>query len=105
MLDLYQEFRKLIAALDEYEIDYALCGGIAMAIYDRPRSTVDIDLLIVADSLEEVIEIAKTLEYTLRGLDMTFANDAIEIRRVSKIDKETGIVLSLDLILVTPQIQ
>ncbi|MEP6912666.1 MAG: hypothetical protein ABI923_07920 [bacterium] len=46
MFDLYYEFRKLIATLDEHQIDYALCGGIAMAIYDRPRATVDIDLLI-----------------------------------------------------------
>ena len=105
MFDLYEELKNLIAALDKHEIDYALCGGIAMAIHDRPRATVDIDLLIVADSLAEVIKIAKSLEYTVRGLDMTFANDAIEIRRVSKIDAETGIVLSLDLLLVTPEIQ
>lgn len=105
MFDLYEELSSLVAALDKNEIEYALCGGIAMAIYDRPRATVDIDLLIVADSLDGAIEIAKALEYKVRGLDMTFANDAIEIRRVSKIDEETGIVLSLDLLLVTPQIQ
>lgn len=105
MLDLYDELRNLIAALDEHEIQYALCGGIAMAIYNRPRATVDIDFLIVADSLSEVIEVAKALKYTVRGLDMTFANDAVEIRRVSKIDQETGFVLSLDMLLVTPQIQ
>jgi hypothetical protein len=105
MLDLYEELRSLIAALDKHEIEYALCGGIAMAIFGRPRATVDIDLLIVADSLDEVIELAKALEYTVRGLDMSFANDAIEIRRVSKIDQETGFVLSLDMLLVTPQIQ
>ena len=105
MLDLYEELSSLVAALDHHEIDYALCGGIAMAIYDRPRTTVDIDLLIVADSLDKAIEIGKSLEYTVRELDMAFANDAIEIRRVSKIDAETGIVLSLDLLLVTPEIQ
>jgi len=105
MLDLYEELSSIVAALNNHEIDYALCGGIAMAIYDRPRATVDIDLLIVADSLDRAIEIAKSLEYTVRGLDMTFANDAIEIRRVSKVDAETGIVLSLDLLLVTPAIQ
>jgi hypothetical protein len=105
MLDLYEELRSLIAALDKHEIEYALCGGIAMAIFGRPRATVDIDLLIVAESLDEVIELAKALEYTVRGLDMSFANDAIEIRRVSKIDQETGFVLSLDMLLVTPQIQ
>ncbi|MEP6718873.1 MAG: nucleotidyl transferase AbiEii/AbiGii toxin family protein [bacterium] len=105
MLDLYEELTSLIAALDKHEIEYALCGGIAMAIFGRPRATVDIDLLIVAESLDEVIELAKALEYTVRGLDMSFANEAIEIRRVSKIDQETGFVLSLDMLLVTPQIQ
>ena len=80
MLDLVEELSRIVAALNDHELDYALCGGIAMAIYDRPRATVDIDLLIVADSLAKAIEIAKSLEYTVRGLDMTFANDAIEIK-------------------------
>ena len=105
MFDLYYEFRKLIAGLDEHQIDYALCGGIAMAIYDRPRATIDIDLLILSDSLDRVMAIATACGYTIRGLDMTFSNGAIEIRRVSKIHSETGQVLSLDLLLVTPQIQ
>ena len=105
MLDLYEELRTLIAALDKHEIEYALCGGIAMAIFGRPRATVDIDLLILAESLDEMIEVAKALDYTIRGLDMSFASEAIEIRRISKIDQETGFVLSLDMLLVTPQIQ
>jgi hypothetical protein len=105
MLDLYEELRTLIAALDEHKIEYALCGGIAMAIFGRPRATVDIDLLILAESLDEMIEVAKALEYTIRGLDMSFASEAIEIRRISKIDQEMGFVLSLDMLLVTPQIQ
>ena len=105
MFDLYDEFRKLIAALDEQQIDYALCGGIAMAVYDRPRATVDIDLLILAESLDGVMAIATALNYTIRGLEMTFSNGAIEIRRVSKIHSETGQVLSLDVLLVTPEIR
>ncbi len=105
MLDLYEELSGLVKAIENHRIDYALCGGIAMAIHGRPRATVDIDLLIAADSLDELIEISKTLGYTIRGSDLTFANDAIEIRRVSKIDKDTGIVLSLDFLLITPQIQ
>ena len=105
MLDLLDEFRMLIRALDEKGIDYALCGGIAMAIYDHPRATIDIDLLILSESLLDVVDIAKALHYTIRGRDMTFANGAIEIRRVSKIDNETGHVLSLDLLLVTPEIR
>ncbi|MGH9871822.1 MAG: nucleotidyl transferase AbiEii/AbiGii toxin family protein [Pyrinomonadaceae bacterium] len=105
MFDLYEEFRKLMEALDEHKIDYALCGGLALAVYDRPRATVDIDLLIISESLDQVLEIAKTLDYTIRGLDMTFAKGGIEIRRVSKIHSQTGQVLSLDLLLVTPEIR
>ncbi|HVQ40268.1 MAG TPA: nucleotidyl transferase AbiEii/AbiGii toxin family protein [Pyrinomonadaceae bacterium] len=105
MFDLYSEFRRLISALDQGRIDYALCGGIALAIYDHPRTTVDIDLLILPESLDSVIGIATELGYTIRGLEMTFSNGAIEIRRVSKIDTNTGNVLSLDLLLVTPEIQ
>ena len=105
MFDLYYEFRKLIAALDEHQIDYALCGGVAMAVYDRARATVDIDILILSESLDLVIPIAGELGYNIRGLDMTFSNGAIEIRRVSKIDRESGQVLSLDLLLVTSAIQ
>jgi hypothetical protein len=105
MLDLVEELQKLIIAFDRHGLDYALCGGLALAIYDYPRATADIDLLIPAESLDQVIAIAKDLDYTIRGLDMTFVSGAIEIRRVSKIDPETGFVLSLDMILVTSEIQ
>lgn len=105
MFDLYQELQKVIAALEARQIDYALCGGLAMAVYDRTRATVDIDLLIPSESLDLVITVATELGYDIPGLDMTFANGAIEIRRVSKIDPISRQVLSLALLLVTPQIQ
>jgi hypothetical protein len=105
MFDLYQEFRQLISALDNNRIDYALCGGLAMAVYDHARATVDIDILILSESLKSVTAIAKELGYTIRGMEMSFAKGAIEIRRVSKIHSTTGHVLSLDLLLVTPEIR
>jgi hypothetical protein len=103
-LDIYDELRKLISLLDEHEINYALCGGLAMAIHARPRSTIDIDMLILTESLEEVLPLALKLGYNIRGKDLSFANGVIEIRRVSKIDPESGDLLSLDLLLVTPEI-
>ena len=105
MFDLYYELRTLIAALEKRQIDYALCGGLAMAVFDHPRATIDIDLLILSESLDLVMATASELGYDIRGLDMTFSNGAIEIRRVSKIDPGSGQVLSLDLLLVTPEIQ
>ena len=74
-------------------------------VYDQARATVDIDLLILSESLDLVMATATALGYDVRGLDMTFSNGAIEIRRISKIDPVSGHVLSLDLLLVTPAIQ
>lgn len=104
MFDLYEEFKSIISALEEHAIDYAVCGGLAMAVHGLPRATVDINLLILGERLEDVRRLARTLGYNIDAFPMTFSHGAVEIRRVSKIDQETGIVLSLDMLLVTPEI-
>ena len=103
MFDLYEELRKITSALDEHRIAYALCGGLAMAIYDYPRTTIDMDILILSESLEPTLEVAKGLGYLIRGLDMHFGE--IEIRSVSRIHPTTHHVLTLDMLLVTPAIR
>lgn len=100
MFDITDELRALVTVLDRQEVDYALCGGMAMAIHGRLRSTIDIDLLIPSAVLGEVLVIANSLGYNIRGKDLSFAN--AEIRRISKIDPEDGESLSLDLLLVSP---
>jgi hypothetical protein len=40
MLDLYDEFASLIGALEAAGADYAVCGGLAMAIHGFPRATI-----------------------------------------------------------------
>jgi len=101
MLDIYDEFRNLVAVLDEHEIDYALCGGMAMAVHQRPRMTIDIDVLIQASRWTKWWRSRRNRLQNSRK-DLSFANGAVEIRRVSKIDTEAGDLLSLDLLLVTP---
>ena len=56
MLDIYHEFERLIAALNERRIEYAVCGGLAMAIHGVPRSTIDIDVLINAKTARQITE-------------------------------------------------
>jgi hypothetical protein len=100
---LYDELRSIINALDRNEIDYALCGGIAMAVHGIPRATVDIDILIHEHSLERVIQIADDLGYRIRGLDLNFGE--VRIRRVSKLDPETKEIATLNMLLVSRPIQ
>lgn len=105
MLDLYDEFRALIEQLDARGFDYAVCGGMAMAVHGHLRATIDIDLLIQEESLDSLLATARAAGYNIRGKDLSFANGAVEIRRVSKIDPESGDILSLDLLLTTPAIE
>lgn len=105
MLDITDELKALVNELNRHEIEYALCGGLAMGVHGWMRATVDIDLLILSESLDDVIEIAKSQGYSLRGKEMSFAGGAIEIRRISKIDAASGDLIPLDLILVSPEIR
>lgn len=47
-MDILDELKKLIGRLNEEKIEYALCGGLAMAVYALPRATLDVDILIEA---------------------------------------------------------
>jgi hypothetical protein len=104
MADLLTELAQLTNALEEAEIEYAVCGGLALTILGFPRATFDIDILIRDEALERSFEIAKAFGYDIQGLDMSFKERAVEIRRVSKID-EDGEVLPLDYLLVTPHVE
>lgn len=105
MLDLYDELKALAARLAERQLPFALCGGLAMAVHALPRSTVDIDLLVPPDALEAVKAAVRELGYRVEALPMVAADGAVRIHRLSKPDPESGDVLSVDLLLVTPPIE
>ncbi len=105
MSSLLEEFVNLTETLNREQIDYAICGGWAMAIHGLPRATVDIDLLVLTEDLENVWKTAQNLDYDVEGLPLHFHDGAIEIRRISKIDKESKRLFTLDFLLVTEQLK
>ena len=103
MLDFGTELESLLSALVGAKGDFAVCGGVAVAIHGVPRFTKDIDLLVPSAATEAVLEVARTCGFTLPAGPMDFdAGTARErhIRRISKIG--TGQILTLDLIAVEP---
>ncbi len=104
MSTLLDELSQLVSALEDSDIEYAVCGGLALTILGFPRATFDIDILIRTESLDNSFSVAKEFGFDIHGMDMSFKERAVEIRRVSKIDDE-GEVLSLDYLLVTPQVE
>lgn len=102
-MDLLIELKQLIEAFDKNNIDYALCGGLALAVYARPRATLDIDIMIDPDLLNTVKKVVETLGFTIPAKPMSFKDGAVQIHRMTKIDVESEEHLGLDLLLVTPQ--
>jgi len=102
MIDLYQQLGAITRAFEKAGVEYALCGGLAMAIYGFPRATIDIDFLLPDEGLPAARRTAALLGYTLPASPMNFAKGKIRIERVSKVDPESHDVLTLDLLLVTP---
>jgi hypothetical protein len=103
-LDLYDEFTTLIGVLEAAHADYAVCGGLAMAIHGFPRATIDVDLVVPPDAVESVLACARGIGYAIPAHPMSFAGGAVDIRRVSKVDAGSHDLLSLDLLVVTPAI-
>lgn len=102
-MDLLEELKNLAHELDQKGIDYALCGGLAIAIYAKPRATLDIDIMVAPDFLSETKTMAQELGFAMSAMPMEFKGGAVKIHRLTKIDKESGEHLVLDLLLVTPE--
>lgn len=102
MLDLFKELSSIVSLLDENEIEYALCGGLALAVHSIPRATIDMDIMIPAESLDKALKSMKILGYTIPAKMMNLSDGNIKIQRISKADPESEDVLSLDFLLVTP---
>ncbi len=105
-MDLYHELIKLLKLLQRDKIDYALCGGLAVALYGYPRFTKDIDVMVRPEDLDRALEAAAKRGFTLSAGIIPFDVGKSEERRVYRVSKITGKdVLPLDLILVTPALE
>lgn len=100
-MDIIKELQGVVATLELEGVDYALCGGLAMAVYAMPRATLDIDLMLQTDSLDEAGRALAPLGFTMSSAPMEFHGGDIKISRFTKIDPRTREVLILDFLLVT----
>jgi len=101
MIDLYVEFKALLQTLESTQIPYALCGGLALMVYQRPRATVDIDLIAPPEDAEACVTALAPLGFRAHPRPIRFAASGIEILRFYKVDPEGPDVLMLDCLLTT----
>jgi len=104
LFDLHDELIALVDAVDDADLDYALCGGLAMSVYGIDRSTNNIDILISPEDAPKLRTVAEKMGYTIEVDPMTFADGAVEMRKFIRRDKESRGAQALKALLVTPDI-
>lgn len=83
-VDLVAQLGAITAALDAAEVDYALCGGLALAVHGAPRATADIDLLVPPDAVDAALSVAREEGFTFVASPISFSS-GVELRRVTRI--------------------
>lgn len=103
MSDVYAEFVAIVRALDAANIEYALCGALALAVHGAPRATKDIDLIARKDDAERIREVARRTGFVFEALPMEFSGSGIEVQRFTKL--VDGRPLMLDVLWLNPKLQ
>jgi hypothetical protein len=102
-MNLTDEFTTLVKHLQDARLDFAICGGMALALHGRPRYTNDIDLLILPSDLAAVLTAVKACGYTDEPESIKLGQrkeKLVEIWRINKFQGED--FLTLDLVLASP---
>lgn len=98
-MNFYVELMRLIAALNEADLPYALCGGVAVGLHGFLRATEDIDLLVPRDYVPLVKQVAKQAGFRVQNPNpIVFSagrEDETVVHRVSKFSGEESLVLDL----------
>lgn len=93
MNNLESELRDLVRLYNLERVEYALCGGMAVAIHGYPRFTKDIDFLIPAHSLERAKSVAAMAGFLDESGRIPFPD--CDVYRVLKIEGQEYRILDL----------
>lgn len=101
-MNFFDELRALVLALEAAGLDYAICGGVALAVHGAPRATQDIDLLLRPEDLDRLRAVAGERGFVFESLPMDFAS-GVTIQRFTKLIE--GQPLMLDVLFVAPSLE
>ena len=102
-LDIEAELLLVVDALAAADVEYALCGGLALAVHGFPRATKDIDVLVEASEVERAFVAVRSAGFTLRAGPMPLGVGTPNPQRLFRATKVVGTShLTLDILEVSP---
>jgi len=77
---IIEELFRIVDAFAANQLEYAVCGGLAVAIHGRPRLTVDIDFVVDGRRIQSLsrtalITMKRDSDRTKDKLDIELLND------------------------------
>lgn len=76
-MNIQQDFKELLALLEENRIDYMIVGGYAVAFHGYPRFTKDLDIFFnpSSENIEKIIQVLVQFGFSEKDLNETlFSN-------------------------------
>jgi hypothetical protein len=105
-MNLADEFLSLAKALNTAGISYALCGGLAVAVYGHARATKDIDMLVLADEIEKISKAVAPLGFTLHSGRIPLGIGTSHPQDLYRVSKAAGTdLIMLDLLVVNENLR
>ena len=92
-MDVYSELRALVQLFARESIDYALCGGLAVAFHGYARFTEDIGVLVQGSDIERIANAIETLGFLDSSGEIPIVGN--ELHRVLKIEGTECLILDL----------
>ncbi len=100
-MDIQEELDRILEALENAAVLYALCGGLAVVVHGYPRLTKDVDLLIEESMLPTAREALASIGYSIEGGRLKFDIGTKKEHEIFRLSRAEGTeFLSVDLLLV-----
>jgi hypothetical protein len=102
---LLDVLRDLVSRLEQGNVPYALCGGLALAVHAFPRATMDIDILTEEKFLDDIKTLAAEVGFKMESGVLELCEGTVKIYRLYQTAAADEYPLVLDVLLVTPPLR
>lgn len=85
-MDFAKTLAEIASFLEENNLDYALIGGLALAAYGHPRTTLDIDLVVEYEHQDQIIDFMESRGFTTLHRSEGYSNHLHADVRFGRVD-------------------